>query len=142
MSTTTKCSREPLVAIYWDFENLQASVVDRYHGPGSYQKTHSRAQEALIRIGAIMDYTSRLGRVVINRAYANWQGLGRYQKDLLQYGIDPVQVFPRGMKNSADIRLALDAVEDLTRLRRIGMVVVISSDSDFTSLATKIRQGG
>jgi uncharacterized LabA/DUF88 family protein len=63
---------------------------------------------------------------------------------LLQNAMELIQLFPPGVsaKNGADIRLCLDAMEDLGRLGHIGTVVVVSGDSDFMAMAQKIRALG
>jgi uncharacterized LabA/DUF88 family protein len=55
-----------------------------------------------------------------------------------------VQLFPPGgtAKNGADIRLSLDAMEDLARFPHLGTVVIVGGDSDFMPLAQKIRAAG
>jgi hypothetical protein len=59
-------------------------------------------------------------------------------------GVDLIQMFPRGqnMKNSADIRMALDALSDVHTHPHLTHIVVVSSDSDFISLAQKVKQSG
>ena len=53
-------------------------------------------------------------------------------------------MFPPGAsaKNGADIRLCLDALEDVTRLGHVGTVVVVGGDSDFMPLAHKLKAAG
>ena len=72
----------------------------------------SRVQEPLVDVAAIVDLAARYGGLAINRAYGNWQYLGRYRDALLQGAIELVQMFPPGgaAKNGADIRLCLDAL--------------------------------
>lgn len=130
------------VAVYWDFENIHATLCDQRHQRGHYQKTAFTVQEPLVDIAAIMGHAASLGGVAINKAYGNWQWFSRYRDALNLHGLDLIQLFPRGMKNGADIRLALDVLEDLQRFAHIGHVVIVSSDSDFVSLAQKVRQGG
>ena len=79
--------------------------------------------------------------VAINRAYCNWQFFGRYRDLLLQNAMELIQLFPPGAstKNGADIRLCLDAADDIARHSHIGTVVIVSGDSDFMPLAQKIR---
>ena len=136
----------PSVALYWDFENLHAALVEERAGEGAYAKPDARfrVQEPLVDIQAIVDLAASLGPLAINRAYANWQYFGRYRDALLQGAIDLVQMFPPGAaaKNGADIRLGLDALEDVARFAHIGTVVVVSGDSDFMPLALKLKAAG
>jgi uncharacterized LabA/DUF88 family protein len=136
----------PLVALYWDFENLHASLSEERLGEGSYNKPDSRfkLQEPLIDVPAITTLASTYGPLAINRAYCNWQFFGRYREALLQESIELIQLFPPGAsaKNGADIRLCLDALEDMGRFALIGTVVIVGGDSDFMPLAQKLKATG
>ena len=136
----------PSVALYWDFENLHAALVEERAGEGAYAKPDARfrVQEPLVDVAAIVALAAGLGPLAINRAYANWQYLGRYRDALLQGAIDLVQMFPPGAaaKNGADIRLSLDALEDVTRQGHVGTVVVVGGDSDFMPLSHKLKAAG
>jgi hypothetical protein len=127
------------VALYWDFENLHASLHDERFGEGSYAKQDNRfkAQEPLVDVQAIVELASSFGPIAINRAYCNWQFYGRYRDALLQGAVELIQLFPPGgsAKNGADIKLCLDAVEDLGRFAHIGTVVIIGGDSDYMPAA-------
>ncbi len=134
------------VALYWDFENLHASLVEDRLGEGHYAKPDSRfkVQEPLVDIEAIVGLAASFGPVAINRAYCNWQYFGRYRDDLLQTAVELIQLFPPGAsaKNGADIRLALDVAEDIGRFGHIGTVIVVGGDSDFMPVAQKIKAAG
>lgn len=136
----------PAVALYWDFENLHASLVEQQAGEGAYAKPDARfrVQEPLVDVPAIIALAAGLGPLAINRAYANWQYLGRYRDALLQGAIDLVQMFPPGAsaKNGADIRLCLDAMDDIARFAHVGTVVVVGGDSDFMPLARRLKAAG
>jgi uncharacterized protein (TIGR00288 family) len=132
------------VAIYWDFENLQASLVEKKGGSGAYGRTKYQAQEALIDIESIMDYAATFGVVSINRAYCNWQWYGKYREQLLHNGLELIQLFHPGAsgKNGGDIKLCLDCTEDLMRFPHIDVVVIVGGDSDFLPVAQKIKAQG
>lgn len=134
------------VAIYWDFENLQAGLLEAKMGEGAYAKPDIRfkPQEPLIDIQSIMDLGASFGPVAINRAYCNWQYFGRYRDALLQNAVELVQLFPPGAsaKNGADIKLCLDAVEDIARFAHIETIIVVGGDSDFMPVAQKIKAAG
>jgi hypothetical protein len=144
--TRLAAAPRPFVALYWDFENLHAALVEERAGEGTYAKPDARfrVQEPLVDVAAIVALAAGLGPLAINRAYANWQYLGRYRDALLQGAIDLVQMFPPGAaaKNGADIRLSLDALEDVSRLAHVGTVVVVGGDSDFMPLAHKLKASG
>ncbi|MDP3760669.1 MAG: NYN domain-containing protein [Ramlibacter sp.] len=133
------------VALYWDFENLHASLCEE-KDPGSYARPDNRfkPQEPLVDIQAIVDMAASFGPVAINRAFCNWQFFGRYRDVLLQNAVELVQLFPPGAtaKNGADIRLCLDAAEDMARFPHIATMIVVAGDSDFMPLAQKIKAAG
>ena len=135
------------VALYWDFENLHASLYEDLQGEGAYggkPDNRFKVQEPLVDVQAVVDLALSFGPIAINRAYCNWQYFGRYRDALMQNAVDLVQLFPPGgsSKNGADIRLCLDAAEDMARFGHIRTVIVVGGDSDFTPLAQKIRAAG
>jgi len=134
------------VALYWDFENLHAGLMEVKYGDGAYAKQDNRfkVQEAVIDVQALVELGASFGPVAINRAYGNWQYFGRYRDALLQSAVELIQLFPPGpsAKNGADIKLCLDATEDISRFAHIGTVTIISGDSDFMPVAQKIKAAG
>lgn len=134
------------VALYWDFENLHAGLLEGKQGEGAYASPdiRFRPQEPLVDVQALVDLASSFGPIAVNRAFGNWQYFSRYRDALLQNAIELIQLFPPGAstKNGADIRLCLDATEDLARFAHIGTVIVIGGDSDFMPLAQKIKAAG
>ena len=145
---------ETRVAVYIDFDNIIISQYDNVHGRGAFikekartatGKTAERLQEATVNIGAVLDFASSFGAVAISRAYADWAAPAntRYQKQLVDRAVDLVQLFnTSGTKNGADIRLAIDVVEDLFRLQDISHVVIVAGDSDYIPLAQSARRLG
>lgn len=142
------------VAVYIDFDNIVISQYDNVHGRTAFMKekartatgkTADRLTEATVNIGAILDFASSFGAVAISRAYADWAAPAntRYQKQLVDRAVDLVQLFnTSGTKNGADIRLAIDVVEDLFRLSDITHVVIVAGDSDYIPLAQSARRLG
>jgi uncharacterized protein (TIGR00288 family) len=145
---------EARVAVYIDFDNVVISQYDSVHGRGTFIKekartavgaTAERLEEAKVNIGALLDYASSFGAVAISRAYADWAAPAntRYQKQLIDRAVDLVQLFnTSGTKNGADIRLAIDVVEDLFRLQDVSHVVIVAGDSDYIPLAQRARRLG
>jgi uncharacterized protein (TIGR00288 family) len=136
---------EASVALYWDFENLHASLCEaRQEGAYSKQDNRFRVQEPLIDIQAVLELAASFGPIAINRAYCNWQYFSRYRDALLQSAVELIQLFPPGgsAKNGADIKLCLDAMEDIGRFGHIGTVIIVSGDSDFMPLSQKVKAAG
>ena len=142
MSSTNEEGRS--VALYWDFENLHAALCEEREA-GSYgRENRFKLQEPLVNVQAVVDFAATFGPVAIDKAYCNWQFFGRYREALLQNAMELVQMFPPGgaAKNGADIRLCLDAMEDVRRFVHIGTVVVVGGDSDFMPLSQKVKAAG
>jgi hypothetical protein len=144
------------VAVYFDFDNIVISRYDELHGRGAFKKddardlpsspaVQQRLRAARVDIGAVMDYASTFGPVAISRAYANWATPinAGYDEDLLRSSVDLVQMFTlSGSKNGADIRLAIDVIDDLARHPYLTHVLVVAGDSDYVSLAQRCRRLG
>ena len=98
---------------------------------------------SLNKIQGLFDEISDVGRIIINRAYADWSDARNKHRDqLLELGVEPIQLFHSGSrKNSSDIRLAIDAIE-LLHLSPVDTFVIVSSDSDFVPLVSKLRAAG
>ena len=90
----------------------------------------------------LFDQLSHVGRVIVKRAYGDWSAAGSKRDQLLELGIEPIQLFHASKsKNSSDIRLAIDAV-DLLYQSPVETFVIVSSDSDFVSLVNRLRAAG
>jgi len=142
---TRGTQEESSVALYWDFENLHASLCEaRQEGAYSKQDNRFRVQEPLIDIQALVELAASFGPIAINRAYCNWQYFSRYRDALLQSAVELIQLFPPGgsAKNGADIKLCLDAMEDIGRFGHIGTVIIVGGDSDFMPISQKVKAAG
>ena len=140
------------VAVYIDFDNIIISRYSQVHPTFKRdqlrnftddQAMAARLTDATVDIGAILDYASSFGTIVISRAYADWSlpVNAAYQRQLISRAVDLTQMFPTSAtKNGADIRLAVDVVEDLFRLDTITHVVIVAGDSDYISLAQRAKR--
>jgi hypothetical protein len=99
-----------------------------------------------VDVGAVIDFASSFGTLVLTRAYADWSAPmnADYRGQLVSRAVDLVQLFPAAAyaKNGADIRLAVDAVEDMFRLPDLTHVVIVAGDSDYIALAQRCRRLG
>ncbi len=94
--------------------------------------------------GAVMDEAAKYGRPTVRRAYGDWTGprLGGWKKELNRRAIQPMQQFAYTTgKNATDSSLIIDAM-DLLYAGHVGGFVLVSSDSDFTRLATRLQESG
>lgn len=148
------------VAVYIDFDNVVISRYDDVHGKQAWRKDDPRKRvrssgstdpidiklaAAQVDIGAIIDYAASFGSVSLSRAYADWSvpANAAYKDELMERSLHLVQLFTAsGVKNGADIRLAVDAVEDLMRHPEITHVVLVAGDSDYVPLAQSCKQLG
>jgi hypothetical protein len=140
------------VAVYLDFDNIVISRYDQVNGRSSFQRDKAKGLEsarlarARVDVGAILDFASSFGTVVLNRAYADWSAAvnAEYREQLVGRAVDLVQLFPAAAygKNGADIRLAVDAVEDMFRLPDLTHVVIVAGDSDYIPLAQRCKRLG
>lgn len=113
--------RPDRLAVLIDAENAQASVLD----------------ELLAEI-------TKLGTAIVKRAYGDFTHptLSRWPKLLLDHSIQPMQQFRNTVgKNASDSALIIDAM-DLLHSKRLDGFCIVSSDSDFTTLARRIREEG
>jgi len=91
----------------------------------------------------LFDQLSDVGRIIVKRAYADWSAVGKKRDQVLELGIEAMHHFhsTRSAKNSSDICLVIDAVELLYR-SPVDTFVIVSADSDFVPLASKLRAAG
>ncbi|TWP33198.1 NYN domain-containing protein [Leekyejoonella antrihumi] len=148
------------VAVYIDFDNVVISRYDDIHGKQAWRKDDPRQHgqsagpkdpldlklaAARVDFSAIIDFAASFGSVSLSRAYADWSvpANASYKTELIERSLHLVQLFTAsGVKNGADIRLAVDAVEDLMRHPEITHVVLVAGDSDFVPLAQSCKQLG
>ena len=91
----------------------------------------------------LLDQLSDVGRIIIRRAYADWSVERGKRDQLLELGLEARHLFrsTKSGKNSCDILLTIDAVE-LLYVHNIDAFVIVSSDSDFVPLVSKLRGAG
>jgi NYN domain/OST-HTH/LOTUS domain len=150
------------VAVYIDFDNIVISRYDQVYGRGQFQRDKVRGfsradrpadpdiaeklRRATVDVGAVIDFASSFGTLVLTRAYADWSDPvnADYRGQLVSRAVDLVQLFPAAAyaKNGADIRLAVDAVEDMFRLPDLTHMVIVAGDSDYIALAQRCRRLG
>jgi uncharacterized protein (TIGR00288 family) len=120
--------QEERIALFVDFENLAIGAKER---------------GGMLDIGVIMEALTERGRVVVRRAYADWNLFSDHRQGLVAERIEMIEVPQRtGMvrKNAADIKLAVDALELSFERDFLTTFVIASGDSDFTPLVLKLRE--
>lgn len=125
-------------AVFYDLENLT----------GGY--TFSDTFLSNLRLRTVLEAIKRdayVQGVGIHRAYANWSHpkLAPMRDEILALGITPVQVFGlgrNGLKNVADIQLAVDVIEAMCERPDIEVFAIVSGDGGFGALITKLHERG
>lgn len=153
---------EGRVAVYIDFDNIVISRYEQKHRRGRGHMVNlrdlsadslradpelaARLTEARVDLGAVLDFASSFGSITVSRAYADWsiEVNSAYKDQLMERAVELVQLFPavKPAKNGADIRLAVDVVEDLFRLPDLTHVVIVAGDSDYIALAQRCKRLG
>lgn len=119
---------EDRVALFIDFENLAIGA---------------RERGGELDMGVVVDALAERGRIVVRRAYADWNLFSDYRQNLVAQRIEMIEVPQRTgvvRKNAADIKLAVDALELALQRDFLTTFVVASGDSDFTPLVLKLRE--
>lgn len=115
------------IALFIDFENL---VTNTGITPSNFDLQPS------------LDRLLEKGKVIFRRAYCDWSRFREAKTHLHEFGVELVDVPPstRAGKNSADMRLVIDALELCYAREHIDTFVIASGDSDFVPLASKLRE--
>ncbi|HQN75150.1 MAG TPA: NYN domain-containing protein [Methanomassiliicoccales archaeon] len=125
----------PKIAIYLDFENLAISAKEVY--PSTPRP---------LRIDDILDYAKGYGDVLIKKAFADWNKppCNQYVEDLRLRAFDLVFLPQTSLsgKNGADLRMTIDALEDMYDKSLLDVFFLGTGDTDFIHLIRKIKERG
>ena len=120
---------EDRIALFIDYENLALGARDHLGGP--------------FDLRPIADALAERGRVVVRRAYADWSYFDDDRRMLTRNHVELIEIPQRmgaSRKNSADIKMAVDAIEQAFERSYIGTFAIVTGDSDFTPLVHKLRE--
>jgi uncharacterized protein (TIGR00288 family) len=120
---------ERSLAVFIDFENMGLGFNGR---------------RDRFEIGKVLERLVEKGKIVAKKAYADWSRFGGYTGGLHEAAIELVEIPRRGVsgKNSADIRLVVDAIDLAYSKDHIDTFVIVSGDSDFSPLVSKLKELG
>src|ERR1700693_700342 len=120
---------ERSLAVFIDFENLALG----------FQGRRDRFD-----IARVLERLVEKGKIVAKKAYADWSRFGPYTAPLHEAAIELIEIPRRAQtgKNSADIRLCVDAMDLAYAKAHIDTFVVVSGDSDFSPLVSKLKELG
>jgi uncharacterized protein (TIGR00288 family) len=121
---------EHTLAVFIDFENLALGFKGKKDKRFEIQKVLERLVEK--------------GKIIVKKAYAGWADYSDYKKPLHEAAIELTEIPKRSMtgKNSADIRLCVDAIDLCYSKEHIDTFVIVSGDSDFSPLVSKLKENG
>ena len=121
-------SDEPLIAVFVDFENLALGV----------REMKSEA----FQIQLVLKRLLEKGRIVYKRAYCDWSYYREAVREFHGHGIELVDI-PQSKisgKNSADIHMVVDALDLCYAKHHIDIFALLSGDSDFSPLVSKLKE--
>ena len=120
---------EPRIAVFVDFENL-ALGVRQAKGPGAFD------------VELVLKRLLEKGRIVFKRAYCDWTKYRDDKRTFHTQGIELVEVphTKQSGKNSADIHMVVDAVDLCYAKSHIDIFALITGDSDFSPLVSKLKE--
>src|SRR5229473_40735 len=120
---------ERSLAVFIDFENLALG----------FQGRRDRFD-----IAPVLERLVEKGKIVAKKAYADWSRFANYTAPLHEAAIELVEIPRRSQtgKNSADIHLCVDAMDLAYSKDHIDTFVVVSGDSDFSPLVSKLKENG
>jgi uncharacterized protein (TIGR00288 family) len=121
---------EHTLAVFIDFENLALGFRGKKDKRFEIQKVLERLVEK--------------GKLIVKKAYADWADYAEYKKPLHEAAIELIEIPKRALtgKNSADIRLCVDALDLCYSKEHIDTFVIVSGDSDFSPLVSKLKENG
>jgi uncharacterized protein (TIGR00288 family) len=125
---TNSMSDEPLIAVFIDFENLALGV--RAMKAGGFQ------------IELVLKRLLEKGRIVFKRAYCDWSHYQDVVPGFHAWGVELIDI-PQSRvsgKNSADIRMVVDALDLCYSKEHIDVFALVSGDSDFSPLVSKLKE--
>ena len=119
---------ESKIALFIDFENIAIGVMD-----AKYKK---------FEINLVLERLLEKGKIVVKRAYCDWDRFPDYKRELHEAAIELIEIPGRKYsgKNSADIRMVVDAMDMAWSKDHIDLFVVASGDSDFSPLVSKLKE--
>jgi uncharacterized protein (TIGR00288 family) len=120
---------ERSLAVFIDFENLALG----------FQGRRERFD-----IARVLERLVEKGKIVAKKAYCDWSRFATYTGSLHESAIELVEIPKRSQtgKNSADIRLCVDAMDLAFSKEHIDTFVIVSGDSDFSPLVSKLKENG
>ena len=117
-----------IMALYCDFENVALGARD--------------AKYARFDIRKVLERLLLKGNIVVKKAYCDWERYKEFKADMHEAAFELIEIPHVRMsgKNSADIRMVVDALDLCYTKSHVDTFVIISGDSDFSPLVSKLRE--
>src|SRR4028119_876578 len=127
---STERDRERNLAVFVDLENLAMGFQNQRKAKFEIQKVLERLVEK--------------GKLIVKKAYADWSRYQAYTAPFHEAAIELIEIPKRSQtgKNSADIRLVVDAMDLAWSKAHVDTFVIVSGDSDFSPLVSKLKENG
>ncbi len=121
-------SKSPNMAVFCDFENIAIGVRESNY--------------AAFDIRKVLEKLLLKGAIVVKKAYADWERYSDFKKPMHEAAFELIDIPHVRMtgKNSADIRMVVDALDLCYTKSHVDIFVIISGDSDFSPLVSKLRE--
>jgi uncharacterized protein (TIGR00288 family) len=116
------------LAVFCDFENVALGVRD--------------ARYAQFDIGKVLERLLLKGSIVVKKAYCDWERYKEFKATMHEAAFELIEIphVRQSGKNSADIRMVVDALDLCYTKAHVDTFVVVSGDSDFSPLVSKLRE--
>ena len=116
------------MAVFCDFENVALGVRD--------------ARYAKFDIGKVLERLLLKGSIVVKKAYCDWERYKAFKAPMHEASFELIEIphVRQSGKNSADIRMVVDALDLCYTKSHVDTFVIISGDSDFSPLVSKLRE--
>jgi uncharacterized protein (TIGR00288 family) len=117
-----------IMAVFCDFENVALGVRD--------------AKFSAFDIDVVLERLLLKGNIVVKKAYCDWQRYKEFKADMHEAAFELIDIphVRQSGKNSADIRLVVDALDLCYTKAHVDTFVIVSGDSDFSPLVSKLRE--
>jgi uncharacterized protein (TIGR00288 family) len=128
MNNATPRSDTRIMAVFCDFENVALGVRD--------------AKIPTFDIRKVLERLLLKGNIVVKKAYCNWERYQDFKRGMHEAAFELIEIphVRQAGKNSADIRLVVDALDLCYTKSHVDTFVIISGDSDFSPLVSKLRE--
>jgi len=116
------------LAVFCDFENIAIGVRE--------------SKYADFDIGKVVERLLLKGNIIVKKAYCDWDRYDRYKKTMHEAAFELIEIphVRQSGKNSADIRMVVDALDLCYTKTHVDTFVILSGDSDFSPLVSKLRE--